>query len=133
MKISLYARLHIKTTFRKFLILKIKNSLIVYPWSLYFSFKKCYFLTYYIVSVGCKHKFHISRVRISQKVNSVIMRNLRYLILHLKMKILIDFHVCISVPSKQPKAWPKKLNCLYMKKCANLVSLWVVIYNFPIT
>ena len=36
-------------------------------------------------------------MRISQKVNSVVIRNLRHII-YVKTKILIDFHICISVP-----------------------------------
>ena len=43
-----------------------------------------------------KQTFHISPVRISQQVNSVIMRNLRHNF-YVKTKILGDFHICISV------------------------------------
>ena len=37
-------------------------------------------------------------MRISQKVNGVIMRNLRGTILYMKNNILQDFDTCISVP-----------------------------------
>ena len=46
----------------------------------------------------CKKIFHISRVRITQKVNAVIMRNLPYNFFYLKTKISVDFQICMSVP-----------------------------------
>ena len=36
----------------------------------------------------------------SQKNNSVIIRNLRYTIFYMKANILQDFHICRSVPLK---------------------------------
>ena len=41
----------------------------------------------------CKQAFHLSWVRISQKINGVIMKNLR----HIFMKISLDFYIYISV------------------------------------
>ena len=46
----------------------------------------------------CKQTFHIAPVRVTQKAKGVIMRNLRDIILYVKTKILIDFHICIRVP-----------------------------------
>ena len=40
----------------------------------------------------------LSKVRISQKVKGVIMRNLGDTIFHMKTNISWDFHICISVP-----------------------------------
>ena len=48
----------------------------------------------------CKQTFRISKVRISQKVKGVIMRNLRGTIFYMKTNVLQDFHICISVPLK---------------------------------
>ena len=42
--------------------------------------------------------FCISKVRISQKVKGVTMRNLRDNIFHMKANVLQNFHICISVP-----------------------------------
>ena len=47
----------------------------------------------------CKQTFYISQVRISQKAKGVIMWNLRHIIFYVKVKVLTDFHICISVPS----------------------------------
>ena len=44
-----------------------------------------------------KQTFHASRIRISQKVKADIMRNLWHVIFCVKMKILTDFHTCISI------------------------------------
>ena len=44
-----------------------------------------------------KALFYISRVRISQKVNGAMMRNLPHIIFFVRTKILIDFHICIKV------------------------------------
>ena len=44
----------------------------------------------------CKNIFHISQVRIFQKVNCVMMRNLWHHF-YVKTKIWVDFHVCISI------------------------------------
>ena len=41
-------------------------------------------------------KFHISHIRISQKVNGVIMRNLRHIIFYVKTKIWLNFNICLS-------------------------------------
>ena len=46
----------------------------------------------------CKQKFHITEVRISQKAEGVIMRNLRDTISYMKTNVLQDFHIHISVP-----------------------------------
>ena len=51
LKMSLYVWVHLKTIPWKFRILNTKNSLVIYPWSLYFPQKVGYFLTYFIVSV----------------------------------------------------------------------------------
>ena len=45
-----------------------------------------------------KKKIRISRVRISEKVNSIILRNLRCNFFYMKTKILVDFYICVSVP-----------------------------------
>ena len=42
--------------------------------------------------------FRISKVRISQKVEGVIMCNLRGTIFYMKPNVLQGFHICISVP-----------------------------------
>ena len=55
-----------------------------------------------------KQIFRISKVHISQKVKGVIMCNLCDTIFYMKMKILQDFHICISVPLKVQSCILKK-------------------------
>ena len=51
----------------------------------------------------CKHTFHIIKVRISEKLKVVVMRNLSGAIFYMKTDILQNFHICISVSlSKTP-------------------------------
>ena len=45
----------------------------------------------------CKQIFHISKVRISQKVKRDIMLNLRDTIFYIKANVLQDSHICICV------------------------------------
>ena len=47
----------------------------------------------------CEQTFRKSKVRIFQKVNDVIMRNLCDTIFYLKTNVLQDFHICMSVPT----------------------------------
>ena len=99
MRISLYARHHITIPW-KLRILKPKNSRVsIYPWSLKFSLKsRLLFNLFYCFCMFVKKIFQISWVCISQKVNSVIVQNFRHIYFYVKTKILIDFHICISVP-----------------------------------
>ena len=46
----------------------------------------------------CKQTFRITKVRMSQKAEGVIMRNLHDTIFQMKTNVLQDFHICISVP-----------------------------------
>ena len=57
--------------------------------------------TFYLFLYVCKQTLHLSQVRISQKVSTVIMGNLCET--YVKMKILVDFHTCISVPYNDVK------------------------------
>ena len=74
-----------------------------------FSRKVCIFLRKYanfqqilLFLYACKQIFHISYVRITQKVNDVIKWNLRYIIyFDVKLKIYVGFQICISVPLRQ--------------------------------
>ena len=50
-----------------------------------------------IVSVSLQTNICIPKVRISQKMKGVIMRNLRDTIFYMKMNVLQDFRICISV------------------------------------
>ena len=52
----------------------------------------------------CKQTFHISHVRISQKLKGVFMRNRKHIIFIMKTKILADFQICIGVPLF-PSVW----------------------------
>ena len=54
----------------------------------------------------CKQAFPISKVCISQRVKVVIMRNLCDTVFYIKMNVLQNFHVCISVPSSV-RVWTK--------------------------
>ena len=80
--------------------LKISHSY-TYKFSSYLPGKFEFFLTYSIVSVCLWYIFHISRLRISQKVNSVAY------CFYMKTKILADFNSCIIVylPSKHSSWW----------------------------
>ena len=53
---------------------------------------------YYYFCMFCKQTFRIFKVRISKKVEGVIMRNLRVTFFYMKANVLQDFHICISVP-----------------------------------
>ena len=93
---SLYVRVHIKIIPWKSCILNLKNySRVIYPWSLHFSQKSR--LLFNVLYCFC-----ISQVRISQKVNSVILRKLGYIIFCVKKDILEDFWICISVRLRVP-------------------------------
>ena len=46
----------------------------------------------------CKQTLHISRVRITQKVNAVIIWNLQHIIFYVKTKIAVDFQICMRLP-----------------------------------
>ena len=47
--------------------------------------------------------FRISKVRISEKVKGVMMRNRRGTTFYMKTNVLQDFHICISVPLRSLK------------------------------
>ena len=99
LKISLYSEVHIKTISWKLRILKPKNSWVIYPWSLHFSQKVDYFLIYSIVSVCLQTNItYMSWVHKSQKVNIVIMWNLRHIIFMWRRRywqIFISTLVCL--------------------------------------
>ena len=62
------------------------NVELLHPWSLSSSQKVSSFLTYSMVLYVYKQTFHISRVRMSQKVNGVIIRKLCCIILMWRWK-----------------------------------------------
>ena len=68
-KSPIYVCFQIKIIPRKFRILNPKSSRVICPWSLWISLKVCWFLTHILLFLNvCKQTFHISYVRISQKV-----------------------------------------------------------------
>ena len=77
----------------KFRILNTKNSQIIYHEVCIFLKKYVTFWYIVLFLFVCKQAFHMSWVRISQKINGVIMKNLR----HIFMKISLDFYIYISV------------------------------------
>ena len=42
----------------------------------------------------------MSKVRTSQSVKAVLMRNLRVTVFYMKTNVLQNFHICISAPLK---------------------------------
>ena len=48
----------------------------------------------------CKQTFHRSHLDISQKVKSILNIKSTTYYFHMKTKVLVDFQICISVPSK---------------------------------
>ena len=81
-------------------ILNLKNSLVIYPVMFTFFVKsRLLFNIFHCFSIFVNnHSFHISRVRICQKVKSVTMQNMQYTIFYVKMNISADFRICISIP-----------------------------------
>ena len=53
----------------------------------------------------CKQTFHISYMRLSQNVKSVLMRNIWHIIFMWRRRILADFQICISVPLRNVVSW----------------------------
>ena len=98
MKISLYVRIHIKTIPWKFCILNPKNSRVIYPWSLNFSEKVGYFLTYSIVSACLQTNIlYISGAHNSKSKWCYNAKPSAYYF-YVKTKVSVDFQICIGAP-----------------------------------
>ena len=98
LKFSLYVRVNIKTISWKFRILNPKNSPFIYSWSLYFSKKVGYFLTYSIVSVCLQTNIsYISGAHNSKSKCCYNAKPSAYYF-YVRTKISVDFQICISVP-----------------------------------
>ena len=98
MKISLYVRMHIKIVPWKFRILNPKNSRVIYPWSLNFSEKVGYFLTYSIVSACLQTNIlYISGAHNSKSKWCYNAKPSAYYF-YVKTKVSVDFQICIGAP-----------------------------------
>ena len=103
MKISLYVRIHIKTIPWKFCILNPKNSRVIYPWSLNFSEKVGYFLTYSIVSACLQTNIlYISGAHNSKSKWCYNAKPSAYYF-YVKTKVSVDFQICIGAPLMKKK------------------------------
>ena len=84
----------------------------------------------------CKQKFHISHLRISQKLKCVDVETSAYYY-HVKRKILWDFQICISVPLKwegRKKSTIHKsgLSNLLVHRTKSIVKLIIFVFSFAL-
>ena len=98
MKISLYVRIHIKTIPWKFCILNPKNSRVIYPWSLNFSEKVGYFLTYSIVSACLQTNILYILGAHNSKSKWCYNAKPSAYYFYVKTKVSVDFQICIGAP-----------------------------------
>ena len=77
----------------------------------------------------CKKTFHISLVRICQKVSNAIMQNLQHIVFYLKTKTLVNFHICTSVCLSLSFMKPLLLVLLLtlMKLMAAFMTSWTLL------
>ena len=71
----------------------------------------------------CKQTFCKSKVRMSQKVKGVIMRNLRDTVFYMKTNVLQYFHICIRVPLSFDVSHLKQHRAVYLNTLKALTSL----------
>ena len=98
---------------------------------MYFSWKVGYFLTYSIVSVCLWTNIsNISGVYISKSKQYYNAKPSTYYF-YVNTKILIDFHICISVPLSAFKSgfknwWPRNWPCSLCKQHHQILALYKV-------
>ena len=128
------ARLHVKTIPWKFLILKAKSSRVIYPWSLNFSLKVGYFLTYSNFSVCLQTNIsYISSAYIS-KSKQCHKAKLSAYYFYVKTKKLVYFHICISVPLRwSEKHFTSLLKGFHQSKRYNCESPALIIFSITLT
>ena len=98
MKISPYVCAHIKIMPWKFRILNPKNSRVIRPFVFFQKRRLLFNVLYYFSKFVNKHFAYLKCV--VSKVKVVIMHNLRGTIFYMKINVLQDFHIFISVPLK---------------------------------
>ena len=130
------------THFMCHVLLKHIKGTLMQIWKTYYMF--VFILTYIFFLNVCKQTFHIYHARISWKVKVVLMWNLQHF--HIKTKILVDLHICISVPlillTFQPTQYILRFNeikrKIYVRSCewffiligmnyvTNMHSWWII-------